>query len=45
MTKINGKKLYSVDDAKNSFDEYNYNEPLRIEFINNDREKESIMIR
>ncbi|MEO1031077.1 MAG: trypsin-like peptidase domain-containing protein [Bacteroidota bacterium] len=45
LTKINGKKLYSVDDAQNSLREYDFNEPLRIEFINNNGEKESIMIR
>ncbi len=45
LTKINGKKLYSVDDAQSSIENHNFNEPLRIEFINNNGEKESIMIR
>ena len=45
LTKINGKKLYSVDDALNSIEQHNFSEPLRIEFVNNNGEKESIMIR
>lgn len=39
VTKINGKKLYSVDDAQNAIKTRNYNEPLRIEVINNQGEK------
>ncbi len=45
LTKINGKNLYSVEDAQNSIAKHNVNEPLRIEFINNNGQKESIMIR
>ncbi|WP_369995889.1 S1C family serine protease [Winogradskyella sp.] len=45
LTKINGKNLYSVEDAQNSIAKHNFNEPLRIEFINNNGQKESIMIR
>lgn len=45
LTKINGKNLYSVEDAQNSMAKHNFNEPLRIEFINNNGQKESIMIR
>lgn len=39
ITKINGKKLYSVDDAQNAMKNRNFNEPLQIEIINNQGEK------
>ncbi len=39
ITKINGKKLYSVDDAQNAMKTRNLNEPLQIEIINNQGEK------
>ena len=45
LTKINGKNLYSVDDALESMRLQDFKEPLRIEFVNNEGEKESIMIR
>lgn len=39
VTKINGKKLYSVDDVQNAMKTRGYNEPLQIEVINNEGEK------
>ena len=39
LTKINGKKLYSVDDAQNALKTRDFNEPLQIEVINKDGEK------
>ncbi|WP_299365822.1 trypsin-like peptidase domain-containing protein [Winogradskyella sp.] len=39
ITRINGKKLYSVDDAQNAIKTRNYNEPLQIEVINSEGEK------
>ncbi|MCA0152740.1 trypsin-like peptidase domain-containing protein [Winogradskyella vincentii] len=39
VTKINGKKLYSVDDVQNALKTRGYNEPLQIEVINNEGEK------
>jgi Do/DeqQ family serine protease len=39
ITKINGKKLYSVDDAQNALKTPGYNEPLQIEIINKNGEK------
>ncbi|WP_299117196.1 trypsin-like peptidase domain-containing protein [uncultured Winogradskyella sp.] len=39
VTKINGKKLYSVDDAENALKTRKYNEPLQIEVINIQGEK------
>ncbi|MBC2845501.1 trypsin-like peptidase domain-containing protein [Winogradskyella flava] len=39
VTRINGKKLYSVDDAENALKTRNINEPLQIEVINNEGEK------
>jgi len=39
LTKINGKKLYSVDDAQNALRTRDFNEPLQIEVINIDGEK------
>ena len=39
ITKINGKKLYSIDDAKNAMKTRNLNEPLQIEVINKQGEK------
>ncbi|MDN3494037.1 trypsin-like peptidase domain-containing protein [Winogradskyella bathintestinalis] len=39
ITKINGKKLNSVEDAQNAIRTRQYNEPLQIELINKDGEK------
>ena len=39
VTKINGKKLYSVDDAQAAMKSRKFNEPLQIEIINNSGEK------
>ena len=39
LTKINGEKLYSVDDAQNALKTRDFNEPLQIEIINIDGEK------
>ncbi|WP_178988065.1 trypsin-like peptidase domain-containing protein [Winogradskyella schleiferi] len=39
ITKINGKKLYSIDDAQTAVKTRQYNEPLQIEVINTDGEK------
>ncbi|REG85916.1 trypsin-like peptidase domain-containing protein [Winogradskyella sediminis] len=39
VTKINGKKLYSIDDAQNAIKTRSVNEPLQIEVINKDGEK------
>jgi Do/DeqQ family serine protease len=39
LTKINGKKLYSVDDAQNALKTRDFDELLQIEVINKDGEK------
>lgn len=39
VTRINGKKLYSVDDAQNAMKTRSNNEPLQIEVINKQGEK------
>ena len=39
LTKINGNKLYSIDDAQNTLKTRDFNEPLQIEVINIDGEK------
>ncbi len=39
ITRINGKKLYSVDDAQNAIKTRSLNEPLQIEVINSQGEK------
>ena len=39
LTKINGKKLYSIDDAQIALKTRDLNEPLQIEVINKDGEK------
>ncbi|WP_400079482.1 trypsin-like peptidase domain-containing protein [Winogradskyella sp. R77965] len=39
ITKINGNKLYSVDDAQKALKTRNFNEPLQIEVINKELEK------
>ena len=39
ITRINGKKLYTVEDAQNAIKMRLYNEPLQIEVINKDGEK------
>ena len=39
ITKINGKKLYSVDDVQTAMKTRDYNEPLQIEVINKEGEK------
>lgn len=39
VTKINGKKLYSVSDAQNALKTKRFNEPLQIEVINNQGQK------
>lgn len=39
ITRINGKKLYSIDDAQNAMKGRGFNEPLQIEVINKDGEK------
>ena len=39
ITKINGKKLFSVDDVQNALKNRPYNKPLQIEVINVDGEK------
>lgn len=39
VTKINGKKLFSVDDAQNAIKTRNFNAPLQIEIINKQGEK------
>ena len=39
ITKINGKKLYSVEDVQNAMKTRSFNEPLQIEVINKDGEK------
>ena len=39
LTRINGKKLYSIDDAQNAIKTRNLNEPLQIEVINKNGEK------
>jgi len=45
VTKINGKKLYDVQDALEAFKTRNINEVLVIEIINNDGEKTVYQIR
>lgn len=40
ITKINGKKLYSVDDAQKALQNRGYNDLLQIEVINKEGEKE-----
>lgn len=39
ITKINGKKLYSIEDAQKALKTRNFNEPLQIEVINKQGEK------
>lgn len=39
ITRINEKKLYSVDDVQNALKTRGFNEPLQIEIINKDGEK------
>ncbi len=39
VTKINGEKLYNVEDAQNAMKTRDFNEPLQIEIINKDGEK------
>ena len=39
LTKINGEKLYSIEDAQNALKTRDFNEPLQIEVINKDGEK------
>ncbi|WP_431157469.1 S1C family serine protease [Winogradskyella poriferorum] len=39
VTKINGKKLYTVDDVQTAMKIRGYNEPLQIEVINKEGEK------
>ena len=39
VTRINGKKLYSVDDAQNAIKTRSMNDPLQIEVINKQGEK------
>ncbi|MCA0133048.1 trypsin-like peptidase domain-containing protein [Winogradskyella alexanderae] len=39
VTKINGKKLFSVDDVQTAMKTRDYNEPLQIEVINKSGEK------
>ncbi|WP_412561176.1 S1C family serine protease [Winogradskyella sp. MIT101101] len=39
VTQINGKKLYSVDDAQNALRTRKFNDPLQIEVINKEGEK------
>ena len=39
ITRINGKKLYSIDDAQTAMKTRRFNEPLQIEVINNNGEK------
>jgi Do/DeqQ family serine protease len=39
VTRINGKKLYSVDDAQNAMKTRSMNDPLQIEVINKEGEK------
>ncbi|WP_439152651.1 trypsin-like peptidase domain-containing protein [Winogradskyella sp.] len=39
ITKINGKKLYTIEDAQNAMKSRKFNEPLQIEVINNEGEK------
>ncbi|WP_179377257.1 trypsin-like peptidase domain-containing protein [Winogradskyella wichelsiae] len=39
ITRINGKKLYTVEDAQNAIKTRLYNEPLQIEVINKNGEK------
>lgn len=39
ITKINGKKLYTVEDAQSAIKTRRYNEPLQIEVINKNGEK------
>ena len=39
LTKINGKKLYSVDDAQKALETREFNELLQLEVINKDGEK------
>jgi len=39
ITKVNGKKLYSIEDAQNALKTRKFNEPLQIEIINNEGEK------
>ncbi|WP_299122317.1 trypsin-like peptidase domain-containing protein [uncultured Winogradskyella sp.] len=45
VTKINGKKLYDVEDALNAFKSRNLNEVLVIEIINKEGEKVAYQIR
>ncbi len=45
LTKINGRELYSIDNAQNIMKQHSFKEPLRIELLNKKGEKESIMIR
>lgn len=39
ITKINGKKIHTIEDADNAIKTRSYNEPLQIEIINTDSEK------
>jgi Do/DeqQ family serine protease len=39
VTRINGKKLYSIEDAQNAIKARQYHEPLQIEVINKNGEK------
>ena len=39
VTKINGKKLFSVDDVQNAVKTRSFNKPLLIEVINKEGEK------
>ncbi|MCT4628680.1 trypsin-like peptidase domain-containing protein [Winogradskyella sp.] len=39
ITRLNGKKLYSIDDAQKALKSRSYNEPLQIEIINKQGEK------
>lgn len=40
ITKINGEKLYSIDDVQTALQNRGYNDPLQIEVINKQGEKE-----
>ncbi len=39
ITRINGEKLYSIEDAQTAMKRRRFNEPLQIEIINNDGDK------
>jgi len=39
ITRLNGKKLYSIDDAENALKNKSYDEPLQIEVLNKEGEK------